>query len=174
MIPSTQQEGPTLRTLSTKARGRSGSGAVATKQACYDGALGDRATHSMQDYEMDSSDKAHENYTYSISSTYHDGTLKIHTTHYTPPAGSTSFPEYHMTLLDSYAMTSRPRNFRGSFDAFQNPRKSAEERRDEFMTTPNSRAMEPLAYTPADRQMASTSTSSSLIHASLSSQAALL
>ena len=159
IIPSTQQEGPALPNFFTAAKGRSGSADVATRQACYNGALGARAMHSIQNYGMDGSKKVYDNNAYSISSTYHDGTLKLYTTHPTPPADSKSSPEYHTALLDSYAMTGRRRKFREGVGAFRNARDWAKKRRDELITSANSRATEPPACTHADRQMEPTSAS---------------
>ncbi|KAK1506521.1 uncharacterized protein CCOS01_16573 [Colletotrichum costaricense] len=51
-----------------------GSAAVATRQARYDGAFGSRAMHSLQNYREQPD---YDGRAYTLSSTYHDGTLKM-------------------------------------------------------------------------------------------------
>jgi hypothetical protein len=62
-------------------------------QATLDGALGARAMHKLQSYGE--KEPTYDNNAYTITSTYHDGTLKIYTTHITPPAGPRQLQEYH-------------------------------------------------------------------------------
>ena len=53
IIPSTQDDLPIAPNFSLAAKGPDGSIAVAGRQACYDGALGARGTHSLQSYGED-------------------------------------------------------------------------------------------------------------------------
>lgn len=50
IIPSTQDSHPMLPTFFLKVKGPEESAVVAKRQACYDGALGARAMHSLQSY----------------------------------------------------------------------------------------------------------------------------
>ncbi|OAT04355.1 hypothetical protein BDBG_00923 [Blastomyces gilchristii SLH14081] len=62
-----------------EAKGPDGSLAVATRQACYDGALGARGMHALQSYQQ--GEPTYDNNAYTLTSTYHGGQLKLYTTH---------------------------------------------------------------------------------------------
>ncbi|EAS27460.3 uncharacterized protein CIMG_10065 [Coccidioides immitis RS] len=55
IIPSIQNDLPMAPNFFLEAKGPDGSLAVATRQACYDGALGARGMHSLQSYRQDKS-----------------------------------------------------------------------------------------------------------------------
>nr|KMM71280.1 hypothetical protein CPAG_07587 [Coccidioides posadasii RMSCC 3488] len=55
IIPSTQNDLPMAPNFFLEAKGPDGSLAVATRQACYDGALGARGMHSLQSYRQNES-----------------------------------------------------------------------------------------------------------------------
>ena len=76
IIPSTQDHLPIAPNFFLAAKGPDGSAAVAKRQACYDGALGARGMHSLQSY--DQGEPVYDNNTYTITSTYHDGQLKMY------------------------------------------------------------------------------------------------
>ncbi|KAH7137578.1 hypothetical protein EDB81DRAFT_844130 [Dactylonectria macrodidyma] len=75
IIPSTMQDKPMAPNLFMEVKGPDGSAAVATRQARYDGALGARAMHALQNYGKE--EPEYDSNAYSFSSTYHDGTLKL-------------------------------------------------------------------------------------------------
>jgi hypothetical protein len=137
IIPSTMEDKPMAPNFYFEAKGPDGSAAVARRQACYDGAVGARGLQSLQSYGQDES--VYDNRAYTITSTYHDGTLKMYTTHITPPAGLGIPPEYHMTQLRSFALTDSIDTFRQGATAFRNGQDLAKEWRDGFISTANER-----------------------------------
>ncbi|EQL29971.1 hypothetical protein BDFG_07459 [Blastomyces dermatitidis ATCC 26199] len=86
-----------------EAKGPDGSLAVATRQACYDGALGARGMHALQSYQQ--GEPTYDNNAYTLTSTYHGGQLKLYTTHVSKSDNPDSHPEYFMTQLRSFALT---------------------------------------------------------------------
>ncbi|PGH11019.1 hypothetical protein AJ80_07295 [Polytolypa hystricis UAMH7299] len=94
IIPSTQDDLPMVPNFFFEAKGHDGSLAVATRQACYDGALGARGVNSLQSYSQES---IYDNNAYTFVSTYHGGQLKLYATHLTKP-GPRSRPEYTTQL----------------------------------------------------------------------------
>jgi hypothetical protein len=79
IIPSTQEDAPMLPNLFLEVKGPDGSLAVAGRQACYDGALGARAMHSLQSFGA--SEPVYDRNAYTVTSAYHGGTLKMYTTY---------------------------------------------------------------------------------------------
>ncbi|KAL2752767.1 hypothetical protein ACRALDRAFT_213132 [Sodiomyces alcalophilus JCM 7366] len=79
---------------------------------------------------------------YTYSSTYVDGQLKLYTHHVTPPTGPGGRPEYHMTQVKAFAMTSDRDTFVQGATAFRNARDSAQRHRDRdsFIQAANARA----------------------------------
>lgn len=113
---------------------------MAKRQACFDGALGARGVHRLRSFEADST-LACDNNAYTITSTYHDGQLKMYTVHPTPSTNSQDSPEYHITQLRSFAMTDARERFREGASAFRNARDWAKIQRDELIAAANSRLM---------------------------------
>jgi hypothetical protein len=64
------------------AKGPDRSLTVARRQACYDDALRARGMHSLQSYGK--AKLVYDNNAYTITSTYHGGTLKMYTSHVIP------------------------------------------------------------------------------------------
>ncbi|KAF2192904.1 hypothetical protein K469DRAFT_795090 [Zopfia rhizophila CBS 207.26] len=100
------------------AKGPDGSLVVAGRQACYDGALGARAMHSLQSYRQD--EPVYDNNADTITSIYHGGTLKMYTNHITPPRSPGGHPEYHMTQLRSFAITDTRNTCAAGLQAYRN------------------------------------------------------
>jgi hypothetical protein len=105
--------------------GPDGSLAVARRQACYNGASGDRAICSIRSYG--GKELVYDNNAHTITSIYHGGTLKMYTTHIASPTGPGMPPEYHMTPLRSFALTDSIGTFQQGAAAFQNGRDLAKE-----------------------------------------------
>ncbi|KAI9779876.1 MAG: hypothetical protein M1816_003323 [Peltula sp. TS41687] len=164
IIPSTQQHGPASPNFFIAAKGPDGSAAVARRQACYDGALGARGMHSLQNFGREKSEAVYDNHAYTITSTYHDGHLKLYTTHPTEPLDANSSPDYHMTQLRSFAITDTAERFREGAGAFRNARDWAKEQRDTYIAAANAKV--------SGGQVESTSGSSSGSRPFLSSQEA--
>ena len=64
-------------------KGPDGSGAVAKRQACYDGAVGARGIHALRSFGVKDPKTVYDNNAYTITSAYHSatGTLQLFTTH---------------------------------------------------------------------------------------------
>ena len=137
VIPASQGQAPALPTFFTEAKGPDGSAAIAKRQACFDGALGARGVYQLRSFEADPT-LTYDNNAYTITTTYYDGTLKIYTMHPTQ-ASIEGFPEYHMTQLNTFAITGTAERFREGVGAFRNARDWAKEQRDELIAAANGR-----------------------------------
>lgn len=82
IIPTGHRTAPVAPNFFLEAKAPSGSAEVAKRQACYDGAIGARAMHSLQSYNQE---PIYDGNAYTVTSTYHAGTgaLKLYTTHLT-------------------------------------------------------------------------------------------
>jgi hypothetical protein len=119
---------------------------VAVRQASYDGALGARAIYSLQLYGQN--ELAYENNAFTVTAIYHDGTLKMYTSHLAQPNGPGSRPEYYMTQINTWGMTGNEKTFRQGATAFRNARDWAKEQRDEAIRRANERADDRRSTTP--------------------------
>lgn len=91
----------------------------------------------LQEYSKDKPE--FDNNAYIISSVYHDGTLKMFTSH--PLKSATSDrPEYLMTQLNTWGMTGNIETFREGATWYRNGRDWAKEQRDEAIKRANERA----------------------------------
>jgi hypothetical protein len=104
----------------------------------YDGAVGARAMHKLQNYGAD--ELVYDNKAYSFSSTYQDGQLKLYSTHLTAPTVPGGNPEYHMSQLKAYALTSDKDTFVRGATAYRDNRDLAMTYRDSFIEQANERA----------------------------------
>ncbi|KAJ9656080.1 hypothetical protein H2201_008652 [Coniosporium apollinis] len=139
IVPSKNLSTPALPNFFVEAKGPDGSAAVAKRQACYDGAIGARAMLYTRSYAS-GDDMEYDGNAYTITSTYHDGTLKMYTTHPTQPAEPDGNPNYHMTQLRTFAMTNTLETFRQAAGAFRNARDWAKEQRDDAIAAANRKA----------------------------------
>ncbi|KAF3484266.1 uncharacterized protein GIQ15_03590 [Arthroderma uncinatum] len=137
IILLTQDSLPITLNFFLEAKGPNGSPAVATRQACYNGALGARGIHKLQSYKQD--EPVFDNKAYTITSTYLAGTLKLYTTHPTAPRESDGRPEYIMSQLKGWSMTSDSETFQKGATAYRNTRDWAKEQRDGFIKSANER-----------------------------------
>ena len=136
--PSTEDDLPIAPNFFLEVKGPNGTGAVAARQACYDGALGARAIHSLQSYAKDK--PAYDNNAYTIMSIYDNGQLKMYTSHLTQPVTPGSRPEYCMTQLNTWGLTGNVNTFRQGVTAYRNARDWTKEQRDEAIERANERA----------------------------------
>ena len=138
IIPTGHSKAPVAPNFFLEAKGHAGQLDVAKRQACYDGAVGARAMHELQSY--DDVQPAFDGNAYTITSTYHpaDGVLQLFASF--PTQSSDGSPEYHMTQLESWAMTGNARSFRKGATAFRNAREWAQEQRDALIAAANDRA----------------------------------
>lgn len=146
IIPSTQHDLPIAPNFFLAVKGRDGSLAVAERQACYDGALGARAMHSLQSYGQEEPvyDKAS-----TITSIYHGGTLQMYSSHVARPRNPSGRPEYHMTQLDSFAIIGNRNACVAGLQAYRNGRDWTEKQRNEAIRQANERANPVEAAAPA-------------------------
>lgn len=134
IVPSTQHDLPIAPNFFLAVKGPDGTAAVAKRQACYDGALGARGLHSLQEYGED--EPGFDNNAYTISSIYHDGTLKMFTSHPSKSATSDRI-EYSMTQINGWSMTANADAFREGASWYRNGREWAKEQRDEAIRRAN-------------------------------------
>ena len=137
IIPSTQQDLPIVPNFFLAAKGPDGSLVVAQRQACYDGALGARGMQDLFSYGK--SKPIFDNHAYTITCTYHGGTLKMFTSHPIPPANPGVRPKYVTTQIKAYALTSDYDTFRQGAAAYRNGRDWAKRQRDEAIQRGNER-----------------------------------
>ena len=137
ILPSKTKNLPAAPNFFFEGKSASGRADVARRQACYDGAVGARAMHSLQNYGAP--EPKYDGNAYSYSSTYHNGTgtLQLYGTHPTKPKNAGAPPEYHMTQIRSFSMTDTPRSFREGATAYRNLRDLAQSQRDGFIEQAN-------------------------------------
>ncbi|KAK4941007.1 hypothetical protein LTR66_014851 [Elasticomyces elasticus] len=73
---------PVVPNFFTEGKGPKGRTDVAKRQACYDGAIGARAMLHARSYANGGA-MVYDGNAYTITSTYHDGVLRMYTTHHT-------------------------------------------------------------------------------------------
>ncbi|KAL8296200.1 hypothetical protein RB601_003585 [Gaeumannomyces tritici] len=141
IVPSTTEDKPLVPNFFTEIKGPDGSAAVMQRQARYDGAIGARGIHSLQNYGND--EPVYDGRPYTFSSTYQDGQLKLYTHHMTEPATPGGRPECHMTQLRSFGMTDSRETFVQGATTFRNARDLAKQYRDSFIQAANEKARQP-------------------------------
>jgi hypothetical protein len=139
IVPTGHRTAPVAPNFFLEAKAPHGAADVARRQALQNGAIGARAMHSLQSYSRGEPD--YDGNAYTITSTYHagTGTLQMYTTHPTRGEDGIS-PEYHMSQVKAWALTSDPDSFRQGATAFRNARDWAQEQRGTFITAANERA----------------------------------
>ncbi|PWY72947.1 hypothetical protein BO70DRAFT_256472, partial [Aspergillus heteromorphus CBS 117.55] len=136
VAPSTEIHLPLAPNFFLEVKGNHGSSSVADRQACYDGALGARAIHALRTFRQDQDQESDGN-AYTITATFHDGTLKLFTTHRTEPRNASERPEYIMTLVGGWFMPGNFASFRQGVAAYRNARDWAKGQRDEIISRAN-------------------------------------
>ncbi|KAK0615137.1 hypothetical protein B0T17DRAFT_497610 [Bombardia bombarda] len=138
IVPSTMLDKPMAPNFFMEVKGPDGSLAVAIRQARYDGAVGACGIHSLQNYRE--IEPKYDGNAYTYSSIYHGGQLQLYAHHPTAPATEGGRPEYHMTQVKGYAMTSDRETFIQGATAFRNVRDLAKQHRDGVIQAANARA----------------------------------
>ena len=140
IIPTNHTRAPVAPNFFVEAKAPRGGADVAGRQACYDGALGVRAMHSLQNYGKE--DATYDGNAYTFSSTYHSGTgtLQLNAHHMTAPKAPGDRPEYHMTQVDGWMLTGNIDSFRRGATAFRNARDLAKRHRDTLIQDANVKA----------------------------------
>ncbi|GAB1312200.1 WW domain-containing protein [Madurella fahalii] len=150
IIPTKHADVPVAPNFFLEAKAPKGGADVARRQACYDGAHGCRAMHALQNYGEE--EPGFDGNAYTYSSTYHagTGTLQLYAHHVTPPTVPGGRPEYHMTQLDSYAMTGKRGRFVEGATAFWNARDLAQRHRDRLIQAANAVARQSNIEAPSE------------------------
>ncbi|KAK0701547.1 hypothetical protein B0T21DRAFT_417097 [Apiosordaria backusii] len=140
IIPTKHADVPVVPNFVLVAKAPRGGADVALRQALHDGAIGARAMHALQNYSAGK--PAFDGKAHTISSTYHagTGTLQLYAHHITAPTASGGQPEYHMTQIKAFALTSDRETFVQGATAFRNARDSAQRHRDSFIQAANAKA----------------------------------
>lgn len=136
IIPTGHTMAPVAPNFFLEAKRPSGGADVAKRQACYNGALGARGMHKLQSYGQD--EPVYDGNAYTITTTYHAGTLRMYTTHPTQAEDGTT--EYHMSTVGGWDTLGDPDTCRRGFTAFRNGRDYTQEQRDAFILATNKRA----------------------------------
>ncbi|KKK16555.1 hypothetical protein AOCH_004572, partial [Aspergillus ochraceoroseus] len=144
IIPSKQSNRPMAPNFFIEVKGHAGSMLAARGKACYDGALGARAMHSLQQFGNESSTNMPANYdgnAYTMISVYQSGFLSIYATHPTSSRSNSpdNHPDYVMTQLGQWALSGDPETFQQGITAYRNARDLAQEQRNEFIKQANER-----------------------------------
>jgi len=138
IVPSNDTSLPAVPNYFLEGKSAKGRSDVAARQACYNGAVGARAMHQLQNYGA--STPVYDGNAYTITNTYHDGHLKMYATHPAEPKVPGGQPEYHMTQLNTYSLGGAVDHFREGAAAFRNGRDWAKEQRDRFIADANGTA----------------------------------
>ena len=136
IVPSTMHDCPFLPNLFGEAKAPKGSGDIAERQACYDGAMGARAMHHLQSY---ATAEIYDHNAYTFTFTYSRGFLEIYAHHMSQPDGPCTQPHYHMTSLASYALRHSRQTFIEGATALRNLRDIAHELRESFLADADQR-----------------------------------
>ncbi len=139
IVPSTNTAAPCLPNFFTEGKGPKGLTDVCKSQAMYDGALGARGIHELRSYV--DPETAYDNNAYTITSTYHGGTLRLYTTHPTQSSNPKQSTNFRMTQLRGWDMTDNPDTFRQGATAWRNARSMAKEKRQELIAAANAKAI---------------------------------
>ncbi|EPE05966.1 hypothetical protein F503_02795 [Ophiostoma piceae UAMH 11346] len=136
IMPSTVQDKSLAPNFFVEVKGPDGNAAVAIRQVRYDGAVGSRAMHSLQNYRGE--ELKYDAQAYTFSSAYHSstGSLQLYAHHLTAPT-SEGRPKYHMTQLRTFAMTDTRETFIRGATAFRNARDLSKQHRDSFIQAAN-------------------------------------
>ncbi|KAK0369621.1 hypothetical protein CLIM01_13022 [Colletotrichum limetticola] len=140
VVPSTMLDKPLAPNVFLEVKGPEGSAAVATRQVRYDGAIGARAMHSLQNYRVE--EPRYDGKPRTFSFTYQDGYLKKYSHHMTAPTTEGGRPEYHMSQIDTWGMTGKRDTFVEGATDLRNTLDLAETYRDNFIRTANTRALQ--------------------------------
>jgi len=141
IIPFNHTHLPTVLNFFLKAKGPDGSAAVARRQACHNGAIGVRAMQSLHLYGQ--SELGYDNKAYTISSTYHEGQLKMYSHSVAQPNGPGTQLKYYMHQLNTWGMTDNKDAFLQEATAFKN----AEDLTEKYRNAAIARANETAAQT---------------------------
>lgn len=134
VIPSTQHDLPITPNFFLQVKGPGGGMDVGIQQACYNGALGARAMHSLQSYGQ--STPIYNNNAYTLTAIYCYGMLRMFTVHPLPPE-SDHPPGFVMTHINSWCMIGNRESFLQGATALRNGLDWAKQQRDKVIARAN-------------------------------------
>ncbi|KAI0100491.1 hypothetical protein GGR51DRAFT_532259 [Nemania sp. FL0031] len=111
---------------------------AATLQACYDGAIGARGMHMLQNHCIQHN-PIYDTRPLSFSTIYHYGFLRIFAHHIEAPNELAGAAKYHMTMIGQYYLPGSYDEFRKGVTAFRNIRDLAREYRETLINEVNIR-----------------------------------
>ena len=106
-VPTIRYTAPVAPNFFLEAKTPRGGADVLKRQACHDGVVGARAMHKLQSYA--GRKPVYNNNAYTITATYHAGTLEIYVTHVTSSPGGSL--EYHMAQIGTWALHGDPNTY---------------------------------------------------------------
>ncbi|KAI1155977.1 hypothetical protein F4825DRAFT_362050 [Nemania diffusa] len=114
--------------------------AVMERQACYNGAYGARAMHSLQNFGKE--EPAYGNNAYSFSATYlaGQGILLLYAHHLEVPINLGERPTYYMTELDTFNMAGKCQTYIKGLTALGNTRDLEKRHRESSIKAANTQA----------------------------------
>lgn len=140
IIPSRMHHKPMAPNFFLEIKGPHGSGGVGKTQARYDGAVGARGIHALQNYG-NALAAVYDGRAYTFSATYYIDQVSIYAHHLREPVGGGGGggggqqpqPEYHMSLVGAYCLLTSRDAFEQGVGALRNARDLAKQYRDEFV-----------------------------------------
>ncbi|KAI1120366.1 hypothetical protein F5Y10DRAFT_127971 [Nemania abortiva] len=140
IIPTKHRTAPVAPNLFLEVKCGRGSPSELKREACYYGAYGARAMHSLQNYGR--KEPVYDNNAYTFSATYQSAVdiLRLYAHYLKAPTAPGEQPAYYMTKLGTYIMTEDFETFLAGMTAFRNARDLAKQHRDNFIKAANARA----------------------------------
>lgn len=138
IVPSKDKNVPVAANFFLEVKRPDGSFLAMKRQACYAGAYGARAMHSLQNYDEEK--PVYDGDAHTFSSLYYGGVLHLYSHHVTAPATPGGRPEYHMIEINGHVLTNSREDFLRGVGALRNARDLAKEHRDRLIQAANARA----------------------------------
>lgn len=149
IVPCNNTSLPAAPNFFLEGKSEGGRADVAKRQATHDGAIGARAMHYLQNYQV--AEPMYDVNARSFSGTYHQGTatLQLYAHHLTAPKAPGRSPECHTTQLRGYQMTDNINTFREGAGGLRHNRDRAKTDRDKLIDHANQIARRAPANTPS-------------------------
>jgi len=131
IIPA-RTRSPSLPNFFGEFKSPSGTAGRAQRQACYDGALGARGMHKVQNIGREEGKEKYDKNAYTISFTYGSGSLTAYLHFLTPPKFPGDDIPYNMIMIGGWHLSGSLQGFLAGITAFRNARDMAAELRVQF------------------------------------------
>lgn len=139
IIPTTQQQAPTLPNFFAKIQGSNVETAKSSLEACYNGVMGARGIQKIRLFGADDDELPEDEKAYTFSSIYSNGMLSISAIYPTPSTSEPDDPDYRIVQLDCWALEDSREDFVAGAGALRNARDWAQAQRDRFIAAANAR-----------------------------------